>query len=79
MHEARHIYQDIKNVHTKDLPRNGTDRSHKEYLKFEHEMDARKAAANFEFKDSDVEWCKKLLQYCIEQETKELNKRWTFN
>ena len=79
VHEARHIYQIIKNVHTKDLDKNGTDKTHKEYLEFDHEMDARKAAANFEFKDSDIEWCKSLLKSCIEQETKELNKRWTFN
>lgn len=79
VHETRHIYQVIKNEHTKDYSKNGSNISHKEYLELDHEMDARKAAANFEFKDSDIEWCKRILKHCIEQETKELNKRWTFD
>ena len=74
VHECRHIYQYTNNLHTKDMGKRTS--SYKDSLEKEHEMDARKAAMNFVFKDEDVRWAEHILNKCIDEEIKQLRTVW---
>lgn len=68
VHECRHVYQFSNKKHMKDVNKLGSDdEPHEKYLKYEHEMDARKAAANFKFKQEDVDWVKSILKNIVKQ------------
>ena len=68
VHECRHVYQFSNKKHIKDAGKVGSDdETHEKYLKYEHEMDARKAAANFKFKQEDVDWVKSILKNICKQ------------
>lgn len=72
VHECRHVYQKKNNVARTDA---GKDSSKfEDYLKLEHERDARKAAMNFKFDSEDVVWVKNLIARCIKQECANIKK-----
>ena len=79
IHETRHVYQAFRQEFLeakKDSSRKSAQaRSRRDYMLDMSEMDARKAADNFEFKDSDVEWATNVVNKCIDKET-ELIRYW---
>ena len=68
VHECRHVYQFENKKHLKDIDKVGSDdETHEKYLKYAHEKDARKAAANFKFKQEDVDWVRSILKNICKQ------------